>query len=137
MSSPFWKLFVQRVVSPPDTPASGEMGWLVNEIAMRLAALNAPAAADVFTSFAEQVAERYEQIRKGNPSEVGTSPGTPKPIPVPPEVIVEALREFDEKEILESIRGMLEGDARKIEDFLPELRLRPSPPIKRNSIRTV
>ncbi|MDB5307107.1 MAG: hypothetical protein JWO38_1309 [Gemmataceae bacterium] len=121
MPTQLWDLFVQRVTAAPGRQVAGEMDHLADEIASRLAALNAPAAAEVLSSLTERVAERYEQIRQADPSDMGAPPGAPKPIPVPPEVVASALREFDEAEVLESIREMLGGDARKLEDFLPEL----------------
>lgn len=56
-----------------------------------------------------------------DPSDIGAPPGAPKPIPVPPEVIAEAIRTFDAKEVAEALREVREGGGLRLEDFLPEL----------------
>jgi ABC-type transporter Mla subunit MlaD len=119
MPTRLWDLFVQRVTTP-GRQVPGQMDTLADEIASQLATLNAPAAAEMLSSLTERVAERYEQLRQ-DPSDVGAPPGAPKPIPVPPEVIASAIREFDEAEVLENIREMLAGDRHQLEDFLPQL----------------
>jgi hypothetical protein len=44
-----------------------------------------------------------------------------KPIPVPPEMIAEANRTFDEKEVMDAIQEVREGGGFKLHEFLPEL----------------
>jgi len=44
-----------------------------------------------------------------------------RPVPVPPEVVAEAIRTFDEKEVLEAIHEIHQGRGRKLEEFLEEL----------------
>jgi len=125
MPTPLWELFVKRVTGEPHRQTAGEMNRLAGEIAAQLAGLDAPAAAEALSSLTERVAERYDQMRggkaSGDPSDVGAPPGAPRPIPVPPDVLAAALREFDEAEILEGIREIRSGGGRRLEDFLPEL----------------
>ena len=47
--------------------------------------------------------------RRDDPSDVGAPPGAPKPVPVPPEILAEAIRE---------IRA---GRGRSFDDFIGEL----------------
>ena len=49
-------------------------------------------------------------------------------MPVPPEVIAEALRTFDEKEVVDAIQEIRAGRGLKLEDFLPELEKLVPPP---------
>lgn len=44
-----------------------------------------------------------------------------KPVPVPPEVVAEANRTFNEKEVLEAIEEIRAGGGFKLQEFLPEL----------------
>ena len=125
MPTPLWELFVQRVTGESRRQAAGEMNRLAGEIAAQLAGLDAPAAAEALSSLTERVAEQYEEMRSGgasgDPSDVGAPPGAPRPIPVPPDVLATALREFNEAEVLEGIREIRNGGGRRLEDFLPEL----------------
>ena len=59
--------------------------------------------------------------RPEDPSDIGAPPGAPKPIPVTPEMIAEAIRTFDAKEAAEALREVRENGGFKLEDFLPEL----------------
>jgi len=132
MPTPLWELFVQRVTGQSRRQAAGEMNRLVGEIATQLACLDAPAAAEALSSLTERVAERYDEMRgggaPGDPSDVGAPPGAPRPIPVPPDVLAAALRDFDEAEVLAGIREIRAGGGRKLEDFLPELQRLASQP---------
>jgi hypothetical protein len=44
-----------------------------------------------------------------------------KPVPVPPELVAEANRTFNEKEVMEEVHEVRSGRGFKLEDFLPEL----------------
>jgi hypothetical protein len=63
-----------------------------------------------------------------NSSPVGDSSDLLKPIPVPPEIIEEAKRTFNEQETLEAIREIRRTGGRKFEDVIGELDARPSEP---------
>jgi hypothetical protein len=121
MSSGFWDLFVQHVKADPHRPVSGEMNRLAGETATLLASLDALSAAKSLYSFAERVAERYDELRRNDPSDAGAPPGAPKPVPVPAEVLAAALRDFDEAEVTQGIREIRGGGGRKLVEFLPEL----------------
>ncbi len=51
----------------------------------------------------------------------GLPHGGLQPIPVPPEVVEEAIRTFDEKEVMEAIQEIRRGAGRKFEEFINEL----------------
>jgi hypothetical protein len=60
--------------------------------------------------------------RKLDPSDVGAPPNAPKPVPVPTEMIAEALLNVDENEILDLIREMQAGKAYRFEDLIQEMK---------------
>jgi hypothetical protein len=64
---------------------------------------------------------KSETSARDDPSDIGAPSGAPKPIPVPPEVIAEALREFNETEIIEAIRELKRGGGYQLKDILPKL----------------
>ncbi|HEV3387342.1 MAG TPA: hypothetical protein VG097_21160 [Gemmata sp.] len=56
-----------------------------------------------------------------DPSDIGAPPGAPKPIPVPPEIVEAALRDFNEEEILKAIEELRRDGGYQLEDILPFL----------------
>ena len=48
-------------------------------------------------------------------------PGAPKPVPVSPEILAEALATINEAEIAEEIREIRTGRGRSFDDFIDEL----------------
>ena len=59
--------------------------------------------------------------RRDDPSDVGAPPGAPKPVPVPPEILAEAIATINEAEIAEAIREIRAGRGRSFDDFIDEL----------------
>ena len=58
---------------------------------------------------------------RDDPSDVGAPPGAPKPVPVPPEILAEAIATINEAEIAEAIREIRAGRGRSFDDFIGEL----------------
>ena len=54
-------------------------------------------------------------------ADAGAPPGAPSPIEVPPEVIAEAQRTFNEAEIVEAIREIRAGRGVTFEDIMEKL----------------
>ena len=55
------------------------------------------------------------------PFDVDDVPAAPNPVTVPPEVMAEANRTFDEQEVMDAIREIRDGGGFKLEEFMPEL----------------
>lgn len=120
----------------PLPPAvESELSSIAERMAALLEAVPPQEAVSALLAFSAKVSVRLEQsragekpVRKEDPSDVGAPPGAPKPMPVPPEVIAEALRTFDEKEVVDAIQEIRAGRGLKLEDFLPELEKLVPPP---------
>jgi hypothetical protein len=56
-----------------------------------------------------------------DPSDIGAPLGVPKPIPVPPEIIAAALRDFNEEEIIKEMDELLNDGGCQLEEILPFL----------------
>jgi hypothetical protein len=96
---------------------------------------------DLNQPFTEELAEIAEVIRSHSRSEaisflrlislrvaeqqaeLSTPAGAPKPIPVPPEMVAEALREFNDSEITQAIGELRRDGGYQINDILPRLEL--------------
>jgi hypothetical protein len=62
---------------------------------------------------------RAELAQQTDPSDIGAPAGAPKPIPVPHEVIAEALNDFNEAEIIEAIQELRKNGGYQLKDILP------------------
>lgn len=153
MPTGFWELFVQRVTTNPHRHISDDLNRLGGEIAVLLASHDTRTAAEALSALSERIAQRYDEIRRaaqeptkqtrGEDTSTNNSPETPRcedssivsefpdifrPIPVPPEVLDEANRTFNEEEIAEAIREIRRSGGLKFEDVIHKLDALPSEP---------
>jgi hypothetical protein len=105
-----------------------ELSTIAERMAALLETVPPREALSALLAFSEKISRRLEQsraetasVRKEDPSDAGAPPGAPKPIAVPPEVFAEALRTFDEGEIIEGMNEIRAGRGVKLEQFLSEL----------------
>src|SRR5438128_2200613 len=102
-----------------------ELSRIAERMATLLEAVPPREALSALLAFSTKISLHLEQSksrpRNDDPSDVGAPQDAPKPVAVPPEVIAEANRTFDENEIVETIREIRAGGGSKLEDFLPEL----------------
>jgi hypothetical protein len=121
MASNFRDLFIQRVTTGFSPPLSDELNRLAEQIASQLACLETTTAAGALSALNERVVQQYAELRKA-----AESTDIFRPIPVPPEVIEEANRTFDEQEILEGIREIRRTGGRKFEEIIQILETLPN-----------
>jgi hypothetical protein len=86
-------------------------------------------------SFAEEMSiyltQKKAEKKTSDPSDVGAPVGVPKPIPVPPEILAAAIRDFSEVEVTKSIQEIRSGGGYQFKDLLADLeksRIKPLPP---------
>lgn len=87
-----------------------ELEDVAKEIAARLCRLPMDEAAKLLTALNAQVAKEYGAAHAALQTE-----------PIPPEILEEAVRSFNEAEILEAINEIHNGGGRGLEEFLPDL----------------
>jgi hypothetical protein len=123
MPTGFWELFVQHVTTNPHQYLSDDLNRLGGQIAVLLASHDTRTAAEALSALSERIAQRYDEIRRANQD---LSTDILKPIPVPPEVLDEANRTFNEEEIAEAIREIRRSGGLKFEDVIHKLDALPS-----------
>jgi hypothetical protein len=109
----------------PPAIQSGLNG-LVSDLAKLLVALPENEASAVLITIKSTLEEinahsGLKANRAMDPSDVGAPAGAPKPVPVPLEILSEAMATINEEELLKEIHEIRSGKGRKLEDFVQEL----------------
>ena len=95
-------------------PIEAEFDDIAKKVATVLRSLSAHDAESMLLYLIGQIARNVSHINLATLELLKT-------VPVPPEVISEANRTFDEKEVVEAIDENRAGGGLKLNDFLPEL----------------
>ena len=116
----------------PDTlppVIESELNRIAERMATLLEAIPPQVALSALLALGEKICLHRDKLRTG--ALVTESVGreqlrvqngdAPEAVDVPPEVIAEAHRTFDEKEIADAIREIREGRGLRLDDFLPDL----------------
>ena len=110
---------------PPTVEA--ELSHIAERMAAILEAIPPAEALSAFLAFSEQISLHRDairmqpRVRNNDPSDIGAPPDAPQPVAVPPEVIAEANRTFDEAEIADALREIRGGGGFQLQDFFPDL----------------
>ena len=136
MESGLWEYFIQCAKSRPNQVLSTDLDRITGDVAALLTPYDSREVTNLLFLMIEQIVQKYELIQKSKEyklkrnlrltemkqlADLGAPPGAPSPIEVPPEVIAEAQRTFNEAEILEAIQEIRAGRGVTFEEVMEEL----------------
>jgi hypothetical protein len=96
------------------TDIKSELGQIADRVAALLSTMTAQEATSTLLLINKEIAQRQSKVDLAALDLL-------KPFPIPPEIIEEAKRTFNEKELLEEIQEVRSSGGLKLEDFLPGL----------------
>jgi hypothetical protein len=92
---------------------------------LRLLLLEVAQKQTYLSAFAEEMSAFFTRKSAtgviSDPSDIGAPPGAPKPVPVPPEILEAAIRDFNEAEIVEAIQELRREGGYQLKDIIPTL----------------